>query len=432
MTTPVIPEPDLHIDVAFTAGATTSTLLHLDDPTRGKLDTGTLGVDAADSPVFTDVTPWFRSGNITRGSRRIDSPIVTYDPGTAAIVLGNQDRRFDGGNLAGPYVSGGETQVTAMRVVRVMATWAGVTYELGRMFADDWDCVWKDPGDSEVTLTATDGMKVLSGISRTAGGPIGASETTGARVNRVLDSANWPAADRLIATGQSTVQATVLDGSPLQELQLTADSEIGELYVDAGGRFLFRNRHATLTDTRSNTSQGIFGDSGSELPYTDLKQTGDDATFYNQIKITRAGGTEQVSEDTASQALLYVKTFRPSSEPILETDAVALDYADWLLYISRKPELRFSSITIDPRLDPTNLYPQVLGRQIGDRITVRRRPPGGGTMLERDCFIRGITHDFAQGYWSTTWILQTASKFSSFLTLDNPTTGVLDSNALAY
>lgn len=433
MTTPILDEPTIRTEVAFTAGASTSTLLHLDDPTRGKLDTGTLGSGASETPVWTDVTPWFRSISTNRPSRRIESPIVTYDPGSLTLVLDNQDRRFDSANLAGPYVSGGVSQVTAMRAVRWLATWDGVTYEIWRGFADNWDPVWFDPGDSETTLTASDGFKVLAGNSRTGGGSAGVGELTGARVNRILDSAAWPAADRLISAGDSTVQGTALDGSPLAELQLTADSEIGELYMDAGGRVVFRNRQAILTDTRSNTSQATFGDSGTELPYKTLTMSADDATFYNQIRATKAGGgVEQVAEDTTSQALLYIKTFRPATEPILQTDAAVSDYVDWLLAISVTPEVRFTSMVIDPRLDPDNLYPQVLGRQIGDRITVRRRPPGGGTLIERDCFIRGIGHDHTQGSWLTTWALQSAEKFGSFLVLDNPTLGRLDYNALAY
>jgi hypothetical protein len=426
-----VQEPTLRTETAF-AGASTSTLLHLDDPTRGLLGTGTLGSGASETPDWTDLTSRFRSMTTNRGSRRIDSPIIGYDPGTLAVVYDNQDRGLDPANLAGPYVSGGVTQLTAMRATRVLATWDGVTYEVWRGFTDNFDVVWMDPGDSETTLTASDGFKVLTGVDRTGGGSAGVGETTGARINRILDSAAWPSADRIVATGDSTVQGTALGGPALAELQLTADSEIGELYMDGGGRVVFRNRQAILTDARSNTSQATFGDSGSELPYKDLKMSADGSTFYNQIKVTRAGGTEQIAQDATSQALLYTKTFRPTAEPILQTDADALAYAQWLLHISVSPEIRFTEITIDAYVDPDDLFPQVLGRQIGDRITIRRRPPGGGTLIERDCFIRGISHNVAAQSWLTTFTLQDAEKYGSFLVLDNTILGRLDYNALAY
>ena len=589
MSMPVLAEPAIRVEVAFAAGASTSTLLHLDDPTRGKLDTGTLGSGAAETPVWTDLSARFRSGTITRGSRRVDGPIVQYEPGTCSIVLGNEDRALDPSNLSGPYTeptttrialatlntntgfesgttgwngyggtltqssvwaingtysgrivptgvdalvyiesasgpatpgsvyrvsgwmrcdvtrevgmnanwfdSGGvyfgtststqlvqagvpayfqwdytappgtafvtavasmgltpaashvlhiddykvssttfsrTTQVTAMRAVRVLATWNGTTYELFRGFADNWDVRWMDPGDSEVTLTATDGFKVLGGITRTGGGSAGVGELTGARINRILDSASWPTADRVVAAGTATLQGTALDGVPLTELRQTADAEIGELYMDGGGRVVFRGRNDMLTETRSATSQGTFGDSGTELHYKELTSTADDATFYNQIKVTRIGGTEQIAQDAVSQALLYIKTFPSINELPLQTDAAALAYAQWLLHISVDPEVRFTSMQIEPQQDGANLFPHALGRQLGDRVTVRRRPPGGGDVIERDEFIRGIEHQIRQGEWLTRFTFSSAEKFGSFFVLDNATLGRLDFNALGY
>ena len=57
-------------------------------------------------------------------------------------------------------------------------------------------------------------------------------------------------------------QATSLGSDALSLLQLTADTEIGELYMDGTGSVVFRHRHAVLTDTRSITPQAVFGDAG--------------------------------------------------------------------------------------------------------------------------------------------------------------------------
>ncbi|MFI0481747.1 hypothetical protein [Actinomadura sp. 9N215] len=425
--------PTVRVEVAFSAGASTSPLLHLDDPGRGRLDTGTLG-GAAPGPVWVDVTSWTRAVSIKRGASRVETPIIQYEAGTLAVTLDNSDRRFDPSNLDGPYVDpiNGTTQVTAMRAIRVMATWADTTYELFRGFVDAWDVEWSNPSYSECTVTATDGFKVLSGIDRPAVPEIGAGETTGARIARILDSAGWPSSDRTIAAGDSTVQATTLEGSALAEMQKTADSEIGELYIDAGGRVVFRNRTALITDHRSTDPQAVFGDGGGgELPYEDLFISTDDATFFNAVRVTRAGGTEQSVTDSASQAVYYPRTFKPSEDLILVTDADALNYAQWILHVSRDPELRFVELTVNPRSDPATLFPHSLGRGLGDRITVIRRPPGGGT-ITRDQFIRGIAHEFSPKYWRTKWTLQSAEKFGSFFTLDHAELGRLDSNALAY
>lgn len=439
--------PALSIQAAFTVGASTRTLLHLDDPTRGRLDVGTLGDGSEEDPTWTELADRAVEGpgSIVRGSQRVDSPIVQYEPGTLSVPLANHDRHLDPANPSGPYVDpgSGKTRVTAMRAVRVRATWANIVYELFQGTADGWDVTYQDPGQSVTALTATDGMKVLTGISRPAVPAVGDGETTGARIGRILDAAGWNTEDRLVDEGDTFVQPTTLEGDVLAQLQLVADTEIGELYVDGGGRVRFRARNALLTDARSAVSQATFGDAGDELPYKDLAVSTDDATFFNQVRVTRATRetaegdppdepVEQTADDSASQALFYAKTFVPSSAPILLTDADTAAYAQWLLAVSSEPELRFTEITIEPAVQPADLWPQALGREIGDRITIIRRPPGGGDPIEMDCFIRGIEHTFGGEEWTTKWTLQSAERYGGFLVLDDVLLGRLDSNRLAY
>jgi hypothetical protein len=158
------------------------------------------------SGVWTDVSQWLQAPmTIRRGSSRVESPVIRYEPGVATVRLKNGDRRFDPTNTAGPYVSGGVSQVTAMRPLRITATYGANTFDLFRGYIDVWDVDWIATVHSVVTVTATDGFKVLANKRRSAVTPVGAGETTGARINRILDSAGWSAADRVIATGNSTV-----------------------------------------------------------------------------------------------------------------------------------------------------------------------------------------------------------------------------------
>lgn len=382
--------------------------------------------------VWTDVSAWLKRGIKTRrGSSRVESPIIRYDAGTATIVLNNSDRRFDPTNLAGPYVAAGRSQVTAMRPVRIRAVWDAVTYDVFRGFADQWDVAWFPPNYSETTVPITDGFKVLRNKKRAAVTPVGAGENTGARVTRILDSAGWSATDRVIATGNSTLQATDLEGDALSELQAAAASEIGELYIDGAGRVVFRNRHALLLDTRSNTVQATFGEPSTAFAPFEARLNTDDATLWNEIRAQRTGGVEQLAADTASQTEFLTRTYQVS-DLLLEDDSIVGNYAGWILYVSKEPEVRFDSIEIHAHADPTTLFPVVLGREIGDRIKIVRRPPGGGDPIVREVFIRGISHVTGPATWITTWTLQSATKYGSFLVLDHPVLGMLDANALAY
>jgi len=577
----------------------TGTLI-LDDAVNGLLDTGMLGGDV----TWSDLSPFARSGTVTRPGSREQGPLWSNGPATAAIVLKNGDGRFDPDNLAGPYAPGGVTALRAMAPVRVRVTWAGMAYPLFSGFADSWE-----PEDgrnyasryAQATVTATDGQKVLAGVRLPAVSPAGAGTLSGNRVTHVLDLAGWYTGSgyRDVDTGKSGMQAYAGGDTAWNLARAAADAELGDLWIDGSGRVVFRGRHATLTDARSSTVQAVFGDrpgnlapeasaspalnanpgfdngianwtsshaatlaysqdvqygprpgvmslhgdgatanpralgslitgitpgatytafivtwtagtpaaqvdwktSGgafisssalsaapaaagpwqvltvtdtapataatatlitglagtpaagvmlytgyavliagdgssapAELAYASVLRARDDSTLANDVQATRAGGTLQQVQDAASIArFLFPRTYA-RSDLILQDDATALQWAQWVLYVAAGDEDRFDTLVITPMRDPANLWPQALGREIGDRVQVWRRPPGVASPVAKDCFIRGITHawDESARSWTTTWTLQDAAKYGSFLTLDNPILGALDSNALAY
>src|SRR5262249_55467304 len=103
-------------------------------------------------------------------------------------------------------------------------------------------------------------------------------------------------------------------------------------------------------------------------------------------------------------------------------------------YVSKNSEDRFDTVTVDPLADTNGLYPQVLGREIGDRIQVWRTPASVASRVTKDVFIRGITHSFdvPTQAWQTVWTLQSAAKYGGFMTLDSAIDGLLDVDALAF
>lgn len=419
-------------------GQTSGTLL-LDDATFGKLDTDTLGgVD-----TWTNITPWVKGFSVTRFSTRVQGPLYQWQPGTAQITLDNTDGRFDPDNLSGPYVTGGVSQIRAMVPVRIRAIFNGVTYYVFRGFADGWQepqIVWANQ-PPYWTLSATDGFKALSNILLPTIGAVGANELSGARMQRILNSAGWYTGSgtgaRKIDAGESQVQATTYGDYALNLLQTTADSEIGEVYIDGSGAFIFRQRQAYVIDSRSNTSQATFGDNpiGSEFPCATIARLDDDTTIGNDIQAQIVGSSnlQEVKNTTSIAQYLFPRTYN-RTDLILTTDAAALQWAQWVLYISAFGENRFDSIVVDPSYQPLDLWPQVLGREIGDRITGVRRPLNVPGSVSKDGFIAAITHvwDTASSNWNTTWSLMDASKYGSFLTLDNPVSGQLDHNALVF
>jgi hypothetical protein len=438
---PVLPQIIVEAGLLPDSPAQGGTTLFLDNVTAGLLDTATLGTGIG----WTDISAWVTGFTITRPSTRLQGPLWNYQAGTASITLDDSDGRFDPDNLSGPYILGGVTQLVPMVPVRVRANFAAVAYGLYSGFSDGWlpAQVTYEGGYAELTLPATDAFKVLAGITLAAVAVEGVGADTGARVRDILSRAGWyTSAERnLISTGNSALQGTTLGADALSLMQIAVDSEIGQLYVNEAGAVVFRARRDLLTDTRSNVVQAVFGDlpgtvqtAGTELAYAAVTRASDDTTIANDVQATRAGGTLQEVKDTASIAkYLFPRTYA-RSDLILQADTDALNWANWVLAISKGGEDRFETLTIDPAADPANLWPQVLGRKTGDRIQVWHRPAGLAAPITKDCFVAGITHawDSVNSAWLTTWTLQDASKYGGFLVLDNPTLGKLDANALTF
>lgn len=340
-------------------------------------------------------------------------------------------------------VLGTVTLVTPMVPIQVVATWASVPYPLYYGYVDSWtDTTPEDAGPyyAEVTLNATDAGKVLAGITLPAVSAAGAGEDTGTRLHRVLNAARWPASQRVIDTGDSTLQATTFGSDALSLMQLAADSEIGQLYADASGNVVFRHRKALLTDARSATPQGVFGDlpgtlhpAGTEITAARIGRANDDTTLANDIQAQRAGGAlQELTDQSSVSKFLFPRSFS-RSDLILQDDTAVLQWAGWVRYVSAGAENRFDSLDMDPTGDPDNQFPQALARDIGDRIQVWKRPPNAGT-VSKDCFITGITHTFSAAgqTWRTSWSLSDASKYGSFFTIGDPVLGRIGFNAIGW
>lgn len=426
-----MPLPEIYIDVGFTSTGT-GNVFTAGHPTYGKV--GVVPIGAPD--IWTDVTASVRKWSVKRGASKGDDPTMRFDPATAVIEFNDGFRWFDPENLAGPYVVAGVTQVVPMRRVRIRAVWAGITYPLFYGYADDWRPDYQGNSWTYTTLPATDASVLLAATNRAAVAAVGAGDDSGARADRILDSIGWSATDRAVTTGDTTLQETTLAGSALTELQLVQDTEQGEFYVDAAGKPTFRNRQAILSDTRSAVSQATFGDGGyaatGEIPFANAIQSTPGDTLVNSISAARVGGTEQVVEDALSVARFGTKP-HSRNDLLMETDDAALQWANWLKYQYSEPARRFARLEFNT---PTSevagaFWPAFLSREFGDRITVVRRPAGGGDPIERDCFVRGIEHSSDGVAWTSALVLQGADRYSFFVVGD-PILGRVGLNAVAY
>jgi hypothetical protein len=393
----------LTLEIALSAATSTYALWD-----TGIWDTSTWGPDV----VWTDASSYVRS---IRTDRAFSRGVMTWQSGSATVVLDDLDGRFNPANLAGPYVSGGVTQVRPMRPIRITAAYAGISYPVYRGYVTDWDESWSGgavgKGDAYTTLTCADEFAILAGVDGLAVTPVGAGETTGARVHRWLDAAG-NVGERDVDVGVVTVQATDLSADTLAGLEDTVTAEGGALYVTADGAIVFDGQTALIDNARSVTSQATFADDGTGLPYAAADVAYNSDLVINFVSFAPEGGTAQNVADATSRAL-YGTRRKTETALICETDAQALTLAQWTVQQYKDPELRFTRIGIKPRKSPAALWPQALGRLVRDQITVKRNPPGAFAITQA-CHIAGVAHDITPDDWTTTWPLWSATQYVAF------------------
>lgn len=232
-------------------------------------------------------------------------------------------------------------------------------------------------------------------------------ETSGARVGRILDAAGWSAADRNLDTGLSVLQGADLGGSALAALQKVEETEQGRLYVTAAGlvRFIARDK---LLQAPYTTSQATFGDDGAELEYEDLTYRYDDQLIYNEARVSRAQGTVQVARDMTSQTR-YMRRVKVADGLLHQADTTSIDLAHWIVAHYKDPLLRVTDLTLNPAAgNETTHFPQVLGRELAERVTVRRRPQNLGAAIDQATAIEGVEHRVTATRWDTKWNLSPA------------------------
>lgn len=232
-----------------------------------------------------------------------------------------------------------------------------------------------------------------------------ADDTTAERLAHLLNAIGWPTSERNIDTGNSTVGIAGYSGSALDYALTLGDTENGLCYQDGKGRTTFVGRATLVSGARHVTSNATFGDGSGELPYRDVLPTFANTNIRNRVQVNRSGGVPVVAKDDDSIASYGMRSYSRES---LSPDAYdAKNIAQWILDHYKDPILRFDKLTITPRSN-TSLWAEALGRDIGDRITIRRRPQNVGDMIEKEVLIEGISHQVTPDSWVTSWDLTPA------------------------
>jgi len=374
------------------------------------------------SQTFTDVSTYVRNIEVNRGRQHA---LDDFQTGTCSVVLDNTDDRFNPLNTSSPYYNSttGETKVKPFKKIRVSAVYDSTTYRLFTGFITGYPESFGGQGvDATVRVQAVDLFKLLnlntigsrgwilgnSSRSLVGSARLGYAdeqELSSARINRLLDAFGIPTADRTISTGDLQVQAGVsVDTNLLTALKQVEEAEQGQFFIGANGNAIFRDRN--FKRTQQFASNATFGNGVGELPFSDVITNFDESRIINIVSVTREGGTEQLLQNNDS-----IDEFRAWSNSLTGTlninDTDALDIATQRLAQFENTSPRVEGLVINP-LGNTSLWTQTLGRELGDKITVKVPTPASTTM-EFGVHIESIRHSIDANNQTWSWNISTSA-----------------------
>jgi hypothetical protein len=382
--------PTLNAIINFGTGPSAAQAMIID---QGILGTNVLADSAS---IIVDVSNQINRIETNRGRTALSD---LFQTGSLTLRLTDQNGDFNPQNTSSPYF----TYLTPMKKVQITATYNNVTYPIFSGFITSYVTTYPQESEDVATTTiqAVDAFRLaqLAQISTVTGASAG--DLSGVRVNDILDEIDWPQSMRDIDTGLTTLQADPgTNRTALAALTTVAESEYGALYVDATGSFVFQDRNVTVASIAATPT--LFADDGTGIDYFDAAWILNDVLIFNKATITRLGGTAQVATNQASIDKYFLHSYFLDGL-LMESDAVALDYARAYVASRAETSIRCDAIVLDlytPNYDTGVVA--ALDLDFFDPITVLTTQPGGST-IEKTLQIFGVRMNITPNSWKTTF-----------------------------
>ena len=410
--------PVINAVINFSTGPSFAQSMILD---TGILGTNILGDSAA---VIVDISNRVNRIETNRGRTALSDQFQT---GSLTLRIIDQNGDFNPQNVSGPYYN----LLTPMKKVQITATYGGTTYPIFAGYITSYVTTYPDESEADLattTIQAVDAFRLaqLAQISTVTGATAG--ELSGARVNDILDQISWPASQRDIDPGLTTLQADPgTNRTALQALFTVADSEYGAIYVDADNNFVFQDRGVTAGSIGGTPT--VFADDGSGIDYFDATWILNDVLVFNKATITRTGGSPQVALNQNSIDKYFLHSYFLDNL-LMQTDAVALDYAKSYVASRQETSIRVDAIVLDLYTPSYNAgILAALDLDFFDPITVKTTQPGG-SLLEKTLQVFGVRMNITPNSWKTTFT--TLEPVIDAFILNNTIYGTLDYNVLSY
>lgn len=394
--------------------------LTLDDPIYGVLGFGQLTESGAN---YVDISSLIKEVHIRRGRNRV---LAKFEAGSATIDIYDQNGDWNPANTNSPYYG----DLIPLRKIQIHADYNGTRYYLFTGFITNYitNFALGTEEVSRVTFECVDAFRLFNGalISNVAGSSAG--DLSGTRVEQILDEIDYPAALRDIDAGDTTLQDDPgTSRNALAALRTVEDSELGGFFIDAEGRATFLSR-SVITQSLDSVAY-TFSDNGSGIAFQSATVNLDVDQLINDVTVTRSGGSPQNAFDQDSIDTYFIHS-GVRENVLMQTDAVALDMAEMILYTRSNVETRVDSMQFNLEDgDDTARCVAGLNIELLDAVSVTKLMPGNSSITQVS-LTQGIKHDFTNRKMVTT-VFTGESLVDGFL-LDSSTQGIIGTDALSY
>jgi len=235
-------------------------------------------------------------------------------------------------------------------------------------------------------------------------------ETTAARVSRII--AQTPFSTSLVSANGTQSIGEITDNAPYAgpELQITANTEGGPLYVSKTGVLTQTATYTQFTQTKSFNTQATYGSGGLGLGQNvALQYDGDSMRNIINVNMTGGGVTKvagSVSTGIYGQATQSWDAYMPSISQASTIGNVLVGLGQYVF-------ARFEDFEVV--ISPDANWASTLSLELLERIDVNVAPPTGN-VISQSLQLNRIRHEVQPGLWQT--FLNGSDRWGSAFRLD--------------
>lgn len=409
---------EISVSFDFSSGATFGYPFTIGDSKYGILGVSQLAASTVPVPIV-DLTPNVRQITITRGRNVIRDQ---YEAGNAVVRVLDPLSYFNPQNTASPYFG----YLTPLRKLRVSATTGTDQHFLFSGYTTEYRYTYPQGQETGyVDIYCADAFRLFQLAQVETVADSGTGQSTGTRIAKILDQVTFPTNMRTLATGDSNCQADPATlRSSLAALKNVEFSEQGALYIDGSGTLVFKDRSDVIS---SIAATPIEFNQTTGIPYKNLVYAFDDKLIINQATMTRVGGTQQFSENTAS-AIKYFPHSYNQSELVIDTDANALNIARTYVATRAETTIRIDAMTVD-LLDPDVPTNTMIGLDYFDNCKITNVQPDGSTIV-KTLQVQGLAWNITPNAMSVT--VTTLEPITDGFVIGSTERGIIGVSAMTY